>query len=67
VGAARNRETARRRARAAQAFFGLRWQEAQEGLGRLQRDKGFVSRALNGDSDAMRRFTQFHAVAYPGQ
>jgi hypothetical protein len=38
---------------------------AQEELGRLQKDKGFVSRTLDGDSNSVRRFTQLHAVAYP--
>ena len=47
--------------------FGMSQEEAQEELGRLQRDKGFVKRYLEGDSDSVRRFTQLHAVAYPGQ
>ncbi len=45
--------------------FGMSQEEAQEELGRLQRDKGFVKRYLDGDSDSVRRFTQLHAVAYP--
>lgn len=45
--------------------FGMSQEEAQEELGRLQKDKGFVKRYLDGDSDSVRRFTQLHAVAYP--
>lgn len=45
--------------------FGMSKEEAQEELGRLQKDKAFVKRYLDGESDSVRRFTQLHAVAYP--